>query len=696
MFQVNDYKLTLSLVIAAALAGCGGGGGGGTTGTTASTGTAASTASTASTGSASVATTVQADGSSASPAATPVTGSVPVQNDVVDASGSLVPATYRDTVSKFSKAEGIEYRYGPSAASYGKSGNSGLPTWETRADQSYDPISIRVSGDRGCVPSSQGGFCGTWQVGGPLQTDAGDYSSSIVHTAYVADNPSANVGMSNLQALSMAHNTFAQKPEPSWTTDLSNGVNEIAAVDYLNKGLNAREPVAVGRCYARSGWCTNSLMVFQSGLIGTAGSNTSSNRATVQLASGKVPTAIAITGSNEFALVTVWDTVNLKGQIAVIALAGLCNGCDPDNASTWYNNWGEWNGVYPGLPNLGNTAYMKVLGYVDLPDSMRTPTEISASTGMAFEAYNRTFAPGTNDLQSYYALPLTDQTNRTSFDSGVNSDAYAKAGVAVVISKSEKRAAFIDLRPLFSYYRDKYFRGSQSDFNAMIASRGPGADQWPYTFDAVASQKPTVIKTVDFDNRPTAVNVRQNDGPRRAFIATQEGQLHIYDLGNYLNASGGGAASEIVRKGGVTVGRNPTHIAHVKPHETNSVYTDGYAREVIVTSRGDRRIEWVKFAADFNSGVSRANPLTDTRLVDPIATEDAENHGTESYILSVADYGGKQLSNYRYGPVVFWTNQGSGKACQPPGGCATNGTFEFGGSYALPGSPFQAAGSNIP
>jgi hypothetical protein len=685
LFQVNDYKYAMPLVLAAALAGCGGGGGGGTTSASGTT------------SSASVTTTTQADTSSAA-AATAVTGTVPLQNDVVDVAGSLVPAAYRDTVSKFSKAAGIEYRYGPSAASYGKSGNSGLPTWGTRGDQSYDPISIRVSGDRGCAPSSQGGFCGTWQIGGPLQTDSGDYSSSIVHTAYVADNPAANVGMSNLQALSMAHNTFAQKPEPSWTTGLSSGANDPAAAEYLNKGLSAREPVAVGRCYGRSGWCTNSLMVFQNGLIGTAGSNTSSNRATVQLASGKVPTAIAVTGSNEFALVTVWDTVNLKGQIAVIALAGLCNGCNPDNPGTWYNNWGEWNGVYPGLPNLGNTAYMKVLGYVDLPDSMRTPTEISASTGMVFEEYNRVFAPGTNDMKNYYALPLTDQSNRTSFDSGVNSNAYAKTGVAVVISKSEKRAAFIDLRPLFSYYRDKYFKGSQSDFNSMIASRGPGANQWPYTFDAVASQKPTVIKTVDFENRPTAVNVRPNDGPRRAFIATQEGTLHIYDLGNYLTASGGGAASEIVRKGGVTVGRNPTHIAYVKPHETTSVYTDGFAREVIVTSRGDRRIEWVKFASDFNSGVAREKPLTltDTRLVDPIATEDAENHGTESYILSVADYGGKQLSNYRYGPVVFWTNQGSGKACQPPNGCATSGTFEFGGSYALPGSPFQAAGSNIP
>ena len=683
MFTVTENKFAMSLVLAAALAGCGGGGGGGGTGGTAS-------------GSSNLTSTTQADGVGGAAGSSGATGTVPIQNDVVDSTVNVVPAAYRETALQFSKAAGIEYRYGPSAATYGKAGNSGLPTWGTRGDQSYDPISIRnAGGTRGCAPASQGGYCGTWQIGS-LQTDPGDYSSAIVHTAYIADAPAAHVGISNLQAINMAHNTFAQKPEPSWTADYSNGVDDSAAVSYVARGLNAREPVAVGRCYGRSGWCTNSLMVFQSGLIATTGSNTSSNRATVQLAAGKVPTAIAVTGSNEFALVTVWDTVNLKGQIAVIALASLCDGCNPDNPSGWYNHWGDWGNVYPGLPNLGNTAYMKVLGYVDLPDNLRAPTEISSSTGIAFEDYNRTFAPGTNNLQNYYALPLTDQNNRTSFYSGVNGGAYARAGVAVVISKSEKRAAFIDLRPLFSYYREKYFGGSQSDFNAMIASRGAGASQWPYTFDAVASQKPSVIKTIDLDNRPTAVNVRPNDGPRRAFIATQEGQLHIYDLGNYLNASGGGAAAEIVRKGGVTVGRNPTHIAYAKPHDGNKVYTQGFGREVIVTSRGDRRIEWVQFAADFNSGAVRGTPLTDTRLVDPIAAEDAENHGTESYVLSVADYGGKQLSNYRYGPVVFWTNQGGGMACQPPNGCATNGTFEFGGSFALPGGPFQVSGSNIP
>jgi len=46
---------------------------------------------------------------------------------------------------------------------------------------------------------------------------------------------------------------------------------------------------------------------------------------------------------------------------------------------------------------------------------------------------------------------LTSQANRDSFNNGANSGRYAKGGVAVVISKSEKKATFIDLKPLFTY-----------------------------------------------------------------------------------------------------------------------------------------------------------------------------------------------------------------------------------------------------
>ena len=106
-----------------------------------------------------------------------------------------------------------------------------------------------------------------------------------------------------------------------------------------------------------------------------------------------MPTAIAVSNSSEFAFITVWDTVNLRGEIAVVALAGLCDGCTPSNPGA-YEWWGEWRGVYPGLPNLGNVAYMKVLGYVPLPADMKAPTEISVTTGMSRSAYLQAGVPG--------------------------------------------------------------------------------------------------------------------------------------------------------------------------------------------------------------------------------------------------------------------------------------------------------------
>ncbi|KRG70061.1 hypothetical protein ABB29_07450 [Pseudoxanthomonas dokdonensis] len=591
--------------------------------------------------------------------------------------------------AKLSTADGIEYRYGPSAAAYGATGNEGRPTLSARPDHSFDPIAWSVGGKRGCHASQHGGFCGTWQLGGPLQAKVGDYSSSIAHAAYVADTPETSVGVASFQALAMANNTYSQKPEPSWTTyygDNREGFDDFHALDY---GTDARKAIAIGRCY-RQGWCSNSLMAFQSGLIGGTGSNTAYNRASLKLPAGKVPTGIVLTHSSEFALVTIWDTVNIRGQVAVIALGGQTAACRDGNCRSDF--WGEWRGFYPGLPNLGNIGYMKLLGFIDLPDEMRAPTEISASTGLDHTDYLYMHKP-----QDFL---LDDAAVRQAFNDGEYRDRTARAGVAVVISKSERRAAVIDLGPLFRYYRAQYFAASQADFDQRQASAGEGPGQWPYRFEAQPSQMPTVAKVIAFEHKPTAVNVLAK-GPGRAFVATQQGQLHIFDLGGYLDPDRKAGAEQIARLSSVMVGRNPTGITYPKMHglasDSRRVYKDSYKREVIVTSRGDRRIDFVKFAADYNSGAVRGEAtIVDADLVDPISSEDADTHGTEGYVLSVADYGGRRVSNYRYGPVIFHTNPGM--ACAAPAGCPVQGPYryELGGRHPLPGGPFHINGANIP
>ena len=84
-------------------------------------------------------------------------------------------------------------------------------------------------------------------------------------------------------------------------------------------------------------------------------------------------------------------------------------------------------------------------------------------------------------------------------------------------------------------------------------------------------------------------------------------------------------------------------------------------------------------------------------MIDPISTEDGENHGTESYMVTVADYAGKGIHNFLYGPIIWHTNDAS-KACSPAkGGCQMLGgaPYEYGGTFKVPGKPFHAALANI-
>ena len=84
-------------------------------------------------------------------------------------------------------------------------------------------------------------------------------------------------------------------------------------------------------------------------------------------------------------------------------------------------------------------------------------------------------------------------------------------------------------------------------------------------------------------------------------------------------------------------------------------------------------------------------------MIDPISTEDADNHGAESYLVSVADYAGKGIHNFLYGPII-WHTYSADKACsEAKGGCQmlNNAPFEYGGTFKVPGKPFHAMGANI-
>ncbi len=626
-------------VTAFALLGCGGGGGGG--------------GSSAVGLSAGVSSDVQA------------TAVAPIAGDVVDSSGNITSAEYKKIAAQMGKPEGVDYRYGPASSV----GDEGMPRY-------HQPSSKPL----GSIPQNPTGF-GTWQIGGPYSTVGGPYYSNMANTAFVADNPAQHLGVSVFQAVAAGNNVFMQRPQISWI--YQDGMNDPNVAGYKRAGLDVGNPVALGRCAGRPGWCVESIVAFQNGLIGTArGSNTALNASTAQLESGLVPTAVAVTNSGEFALVTVWDPANLRARVAVVALASLCNYCTPAEPAK-EPFWGDWRAAYPGLPNLGNYAFMKVIGYVDLPD-MKAPTEISVTTG--WNPWTNRTSPDPADLT------LGDESKRQTFITGVNRGKTAQAGVAVVISKSEKKATFIDLKPLFAYYNRMYF-GDRADFD-KTASVGSGANQWPFPFSAAPEQAPTVIKTVSFAARPTAVKTSLWNS-NRAWIATQDGQLHIFTLGNYL--SGGTASPDgIAETGSVEVGKNPTGLAYSRQtvHDSgnNAINT-----KLIVVSRAERKVQWVDFSADLNGGTI-VRTLQDANLRDPISADDNEANGSAAPVLTLSDYNGRAISNYRYGPLVL--NPGfaacQGSSCPTVNESGGAAPFEYGGSLQLPGRPFAVTGANVP
>ena len=399
--------------------------------------------------------------------------------------------------------------------------------------------------------------------------------------------------------------------------------------------------------------------------------------ASVKLPANKVPTGMAITNTSEYALVTVWDTTALKGQVAVISLAGLCNNCDPYNQNggnatgirdtkydRWYDWWHEWMGVYPGLPNMGNIAFMKVLGYIDLP-GMKAPTEIAVTTG--FDQFQTALPEKNGDFMGQTNSPLTDagqarelhrfRQQRQPLRQGGRGGRDLQVGAEGGLHRPEAAVQLRQQRLL----RQRVRRSS--------TNLGQADNQWPYTFANKPQQTPTVIKTVALDDRPTAVKTTLFGNVHRAWIATQDGTLRIYGLGNVPDRHHRHGR----RREGPCRGRartRPRWRSRRASRTTRSI--EPLNQQVLVASRGDRKVQWVRFASNGNSG-SVVRTLQDSRIIDPIAVEDADNFASDNMVLSIADYTGKAVSNYRYGPVIF-ANRGGSWACQPPGGCPVQAT----------------------
>lgn len=535
---------------------------------------------------------------------------------------------------------GMDRRFGPDYAFYHPGG----------AEDKFPEIWM--------VPAKQGPGGRVWQVGGPWTLEAGDYSSTQGQVLYVPDP--GHFPVDRVTILEWAHGCFAEAPLPPWHGGFR---PEPAAAKWREAvpGGEVGMPIAMAR--GMGYWANNGLAIFASGLVAAAGTVTARGlEPTFRFPPHALLTGISIMNKSEFALVTLHDTAIRRGRVAVLAL-------QVDGKKTGFVH--EWQDDHAwSLPSVGLFTGLKLLGYVDLPE-MEFPTAVCA---VGNDLNNRMNGRDGNAglLREY---DLARQADRDVFCKGPNARYGSTAGFAVVIGKYENKAAFIDLQPLVQKVREMYFT-TEENYQRTRAS-GLAPHQWPYAFDADPSWKPTVVKVVDVP-RPTAVSASLAGGDRaRAFIASEDGTVSVHAVGG-LATTEPAAAREIVRVGAVQVGRNPTCLAYQK-HAWDTI---------IAVSRGDREIAWIRHT-DSETHVIRR--LRDARLQDPVFAESADTHGIETPLVTVADFKGRKIVNYRYGVLVFATQGGAKFGMGPEG----RDEFECGGVLEFPGSPFGISATNV-
>ncbi len=581
---------------------------------------------------------------------------------IFDGQGNFDANAYVQAAKAYGTPAMINERFGSPWTAYHKSVSA--PTWSQASSFMY-------------VKPTNPGESFYYSRGVPCTT-RDDYSSNYAQVAYVTDSAVAasNPGVDGIQTLNKDHCVWAGQPQPSWT--LGGHPTVTLRPDLVSQkdvyGM-PQQPVEVTRAYGASEAAGCSYMVFQSGQIACGeGGNTAVDFYYFKpFPANFVPTAASVTNAGEFLLVTGWNTNSHHGQLAVVAI-----GSSKPAAAFWGYEWTE---TYPGFRNYSLPVFTKLLGIIDLP-GMATPTAVEAVSNWVY--HPGISLPGSRNPGEF---PLSNQANWQCFATGPCASQYGTMGFALVASRYERKVLLLDLTPLFQTISQGMF-ASWNQFRGNVANIGMGPGQWPPTFAERPSETPTVVKTTEFGNQVTAISASLYPD-NRAFIATEEGTLHVWDVDGLQTGTGRGTnASEVHALG---IGHNVTRIAHMK-HWLHNNYFDGMVRyQYIALSRGDKTVKWI----DMSGGAPTViRTLADTRLVDPISVEDNNNHLTQSDLIDIADYGDKNIKGYRYGPVIFY-----GVANPPPVfGMGLGGldSFEYEGAYSTPTGPFSISSENTP
>ncbi|HYP18032.1 MAG TPA: hypothetical protein VEQ65_12545 [Opitutus sp.] len=591
------------------------------------------------------------------PAPLPLSGGV----SLYKTDGSLDLSLYGVFAYSYDKAT-MEMRFGPSFLDLSPNAADTRPTL-------YRPPSYRRTG--GYIRTNP------YELGGPPVTD-NDYWSESGQVAYVPDDVN-DPGLDRVQTYAYYDRVFAISPRLDWASGKPHPDPQTREPYYLTLfGEAPKHPIAMVRSYGMQ--CSEALVIYRDGYLGVAGTQTSRTGSErpypgFVFPANKVPTNIALTTSNEFALVTIWDTDTKKGQLAVIALEGK------------YLKFHTW--PYMGMPNQGSWSAFKLLGYIDLPMAM--PSSVAAASNGWWSGPSQT---GNLVLSQ---IKLTNETHRKNIYSGAWNGVVAKGGYAIVASKFDNMVAVVDLSPLFSYVRESYL-SSATSYSQTIAARGTGPSNFPQAFSVNPAIAPKVVwqSTVAQPNAVLAGHKmdRWTKDHYKAYVASENGTISIIDTSSLMKRNSYEKLGALRVAGTFNVGRNPVSMCFTRRSDSNlpllPTLADGSQSNpdplnnlFYIAVRGDRK---VVAAVTFGGAGAVYRTITDKRMDDPVAVSTT----FRGPILSVADFRGKKMISFRVGRIHDLRNN-KVFGCGPDG----KAPFEYAGDVPFAGYPFLINSTNV-
>jgi hypothetical protein len=578
--------------------------------------------------------------------------------------GLIAPgAPYPDEQFNWSGG-GVHARLGPTFFDLNPNAPEDRPTHAKRESKPADGYYVRVNpyelGDTGPGPES-------------------NYWSDSGQVGYVPDDPANNPGLDRIQTFAYYNQVFATSPRLDWASGRPRPDPQTTEPDYVKlNGGPLRQPIAMVRNYAMIQ--NEQLMLYRDGLLAVAATQTSRAGTErpypgIKFPSHKVPRALAVTTSNEFALVTIWDTERNRGQLAVVALEGK------------YLPFHTW--PYMGMPNQGCFSDFKLLGYIDLP--MTSPDSVAAASNGLWAG------PSSTDDKVLSQIKLTEESSRKNLYDGAWQFVVAKSGYAIVASREDNKVAILDMTALFSYMRESYLKSATS-FNQTVESRGPEPSDFPQTFAVKPEIAPKVVWHVAID-KPTAVLAghkidRWSADRFKAYVASRNGTVHIIDTSTLMARNSWETRGKLEEIGTMQVGRNPVGLTFARHGENGLplLPNDSTGKQrapdplnnlFYVACRGERDVAAVVTWGGTGQVYRR---IRDVRMSDPVAVSVANR----ANIITVADFQGRKLLSFRIGTL----NDARNNRTYPPLGDGTY-KYEFAGELFLPGHPFLVNSTNV-